>query len=206
MQITCPQCSKSLEAPFPLPSLAKCPFCGGVFTPVSSAGPPPVPQLVPSPYAPPASYGPAVGATGNLTGSDARRAAEVVQGPAIALLVTGILNLSLAVIDLIARIYMLSNFAPGQAPPNLPPFLQEVFNNRSAIAFGIATDAVGIILAILIMVGSMKMRRLESYGLSMTASIVSMLPCITACCCLGIPFGIWSLIVLNRPEVRSCFH
>jgi hypothetical protein len=142
----------------------------------------------------------------HLTALDPRRAADAVRGPAIALLVTGILNMALAVVDLIARIFMLANFGQGQAPPNLPPFLQEVFNNRSAIAIGIATDAVGIVLAILIMVGSVRMRRLESYGMSVAASVISMLPCVTACCCLGIPFGIWSLIVLNRPEVRSCFH
>jgi hypothetical protein len=38
----------------------------------------------------------------------------------------------------------------------------------------------------------------------MVASVVAMLPC--QCCCLfGLPFGIWALVVLNKPEVKSHF-
>ena len=26
-----------------------------------------------------------------------------------------------------------------------------------------------------------------------------------ACCLLGVPFGIWALVVLNKPEVKAQF-
>ena len=39
---------------------------------------------------------------------------------------------------------------------------------------------------------------------SLRATIVAMLPC--SCVCLGgLPIGIWSLVVLNKPEVRGQF-
>ena len=50
------------------------------------------------------------------------------------------------------------------------------------------------------------MKKLESYGMVMTATILSMLPCTSSCCCLGLPLGIWILIVLAKPEVKSAFR
>jgi hypothetical protein len=38
----------------------------------------------------------------------------------------------------------------------------------------------------------------------MTACILAMIPC-SACCLLGIPLGIWGLVVINNPEVRGAF-
>ena len=56
-----------------------------------------------------------------------------------------------------------------------------------------------------VLFGAIKLMRLQSYGLAMAACIVAMLPC--QCCCLfGLPFGIWALVVLSKPEVKSAFH
>jgi len=48
------------------------------------------------------------------------------------------------------------------------------------------------------------MKNLESYGWAMTACILGMLPC-HSCCILGLPFGIWGLTVIHKPEVKSQF-
>ena len=53
---------------------------------------------------------------------------------------------------------------------------------------------------------SQKMRKLQSYSLVMTATILSMLPCTSSCCCVGLPVGIWILIVLCKPEVKASFR
>jgi hypothetical protein len=53
--------------------------------------------------------------------------------------------------------------------------------------------------------GGWKMRKLESLGLAITASILVMFPC-QMCCCLGLPVGIWSLVVLSKPEVKAAFR
>jgi hypothetical protein len=65
---------------------------------------------------------------------------------------------------------------------------------------------VGLGCDSLVIVGALKMKKLESYGLAMAASIIAMLPCLSCGCLLGLPIGIWSLVVLNKPEVKSAFR
>ncbi|PWU07959.1 MAG: hypothetical protein C5B50_30645 [Verrucomicrobia bacterium] len=50
---------------------------------------------------------------------------------------------------------------------------------------------------------SLKMARLEAYGVALAASIVCILDPFT---CIGLPVGIWSLVVLARREVREAFQ
>jgi hypothetical protein len=49
------------------------------------------------------------------------------------------------------------------------------------------------------------MRKLQRYGRAKAGAIVAMIPC-SACCLLGLPFGIWSLVVLSKPEIKSAFQ
>ena len=39
----------------------------------------------------------------------------------------------------------------------------------------------------------------------MTASILAVVPCVSPCCLVGLPIGIWALVVLSKPEVKSQF-
>ena len=64
---------------------------------------------------------------------------------------------------------------------------------------------ISIPLAILIAMGAYRMRRLELYGLAMFASIAAMLPCHPGFL-IGLPIGLWSLMVLLRPEVKAAFR
>ena len=67
-------------------------------------------------------------------------------------------------------------------------------------------DVVGAILQAVVIFGAIQMRSLKSRGMAMTAAIISCIPCLSACCVLGIPFGIWSLVVLNDPMVKQAFE
>ena len=59
----------------------------------------------------------------------------------------------------------------------------------------------------LIFFGALQMQRLQHWGLGLTAAILAMVPCCTSCCCIvGLPLGIWSIVVLNQPEVRGHFR
>jgi hypothetical protein len=62
--------------------------------------------------------------------------------------------------------------------------------------------ALGNLVAIL---GGFAMRGLGSYGMSITGAVASIIPALTGCCCTGILFGIWSVVVLMRPEVKAGF-
>jgi hypothetical protein len=99
---------------------------------------------------------------------------------------------------------------PGQQKKDLEKkvedFENQVNQNRDAMAI---QNGVGLtiaaILNVLAIVGGLMMRSLKSYGWSMAGAVVSIIPCTTGCCCTGIPFGIWALIVLSRPEVKDAF-
>jgi ABC-type proline/glycine betaine transport system permease subunit len=61
-------------------------------------------------------------------------------------------------------------------------------------------------VAAFIIFAALKMKELRQWELSLAASIVAMIPCISPCCILGLPIGIWALVVLLRPEVKEAFH
>jgi len=60
-----------------------------------------------------------------------------------------------------------------------------------------------VLLHGLVLIGANQMRRGKTYGLAVTASILVML--LPPACFIGLPLGIWSLVVLSRREVRTSF-
>jgi hypothetical protein len=132
----------------------------------------------------------------------ASAATDMVNGPAIGLIVTGALNIVLAVARGLMSILgfgmnMLQNTGNAEAEKMIGSLMG---------TFGIAAAVIGILGGIFILFGGIKMRKLENYGLCMAASIVAMIPCLSACCPLGLAIGIWSLVMLSKPEVKSAFH
>jgi hypothetical protein len=73
-------------------------------------------------------------------------------------------------------------------------------------AANIVGSIIGLACDVLIVIGALKMQKLQSYGLAMAAAVVALIPCISPCCVVGIPFGIWALIVLLKPEVKAAFN
>lgn len=82
-----------------------------------------------------------------------------------------------------------------------------VFGRISGDELGFLVAAgVQFVVAMVILIGAARMRRLQSYGLAMTAAIVAILPTPTLVVwLLGLPIGIWALAVLCRSEVRAGF-
>jgi hypothetical protein len=64
----------------------------------------------------------------------------------------------------------------------------------------------GSITRILQIVGAVSLIRVRGYYLAMAATICAMLPCDIYCCLGSLPFGIWGIIVLLRPDVRDAFQ
>lgn len=47
----------------------------------------------------------------------------------------------------------------------------------------------------------------RSYAVAMTGAVISVIPCLgSPCCLLGVPFGIWALVVLNDDAVKAAFR
>ena len=53
--------------------------------------------------------------------------------------------------------------------------------------------------------GAVQMLRMRTYALAMTTSVLAVIPICSACYVLGIPFGIWAIVVLCQPHVRRAF-
>ena len=70
---------------------------------------------------------------------------------------------------------------------------------------GILTNLVGLALAGFIVYGALQMKALKNYTLALVAAIVSMVPCLSPCCFVGLPAGIWALVILFKPEVKAAF-
>jgi hypothetical protein len=47
---------------------------------------------------------------------------------------------------------------------------------------------------------------LESYPLARVAALLACIPIITPFIIIGIPFGIWGLILLNDPRVKAAYE
>jgi hypothetical protein len=143
-------------------------------------------------------------------------AQQKVLGPAIGVLVVGVLNALYGVYETFNGL----TYDPKQAEAALkiaaaqnPQLKTEQLNmaqsmmpasGANMIIFGL----VVLVVAGLTIFGALKMKNLESKALAMTASILAMIPCLSpsACCLFGIGLGIWSLVVLSNAEVKAAFR
>lgn len=66
-------------------------------------------------------------------------------------------------------------------------------------------ETILFVAMITIAVGAAKMGFLESLVMARVAGILACIPIITPFLWLGIPFGIWSLWLLGRPEIQAAF-
>lgn len=126
-------------------------------------------------------------------------ASQQVAGPAIGLIVTAILGFLVQVVSLVINLAGASLVHSRQMP-------SDAFATMLSGTVGAITSIIGILVSGLILFGAIKLKRLESYGLAMTVSIIAMIPCVSPCCLIGLPLGIWAVVVLSKPEVKSAFH
>ncbi|MBC8356108.1 MAG: hypothetical protein H8E66_29370 [Planctomycetes bacterium] len=62
------------------------------------------------------------------------------------------------------------------------------------------------VMNLAIICGAVQMIRMKSYSSAMTAAILSVIPVCSPCIFIGIPFGIWAIIVLRDPKVKARFQ
>ena len=123
-----------------------------------------------------------------------------VSSPSVGLLVTGVVGGILSLLGLIL------NAIGTSVIPFMKDNLDERYMELYEGAAGIVSSFIGIVVAIFIIYAALKMKELSQYGLCMAASILAMIPCISPCCIIGLPIGIWCLVVLTKPEVKAAFH
>lgn len=129
-------------------------------------------------------------------------ALSAVKGPAIALIIIASLGIAYY---LFSFFFGLVTHTPHTVSPGATPFARgfaEGMHGPFAAVVSLFCAAInGFILF-----GSLKMLKLEGHSLAIITCIVAMIPCISGMCCLlGLPFGIWGIMMLNKPEVKSQF-
>jgi hypothetical protein len=139
---------------------------------------------------------------GGRRGRRIEAAQAAVTAPAICMIILGGLEIALAILGIILRMLGIGMMAAGGAGPGQPASDAELAGQMIG---GIIGSIIGIAFGALILTGGIMMKQLKSYGLAMTGAIVAMLPC-TICCLLGLPLGIWSLVVLNNQDVKDAFR
>ena len=128
-----------------------------------------------------------------------------VSGPSVGLLVTGIIGAVFSLGGLIslvvgAGITSLAGFGSGWLD-EIPYNIEELWEG----AFAMGSSVVGLLVAAFIIYAALKMKELEQWGLAVAASILAMIPCVSPCCVVGLPIGIWCLVVLTRPDIKTAF-
>ena len=134
-----------------------------------------------------------------------------VKPPAIALIVLAALGVLYSLFTLLTSAVsreMSEQFLQGirdsmaEQGAEVPPFLESMIVGASGI--GLALAVLNTAVWGFVLFGAVRMIQLRSRSLCVAAAVAALLP--TQCCCgLGIAFGIWALIVLNRPDVRTAF-
>lgn len=129
-------------------------------------------------------------------------ALEVVSGPAICLMVLGMLGL----------LYAVANLALNLAGVNDQQLKQLQNQNQNNPGFNAGLQ-IGYVIGValpglwgtVVLLAGINLKRLKMLPSVWVGTIFSMLPC-NPCCLLGIPFGIWTMTVLNRPDVKRAFE
>ena len=114
---------------------------------------------------------------------------DEIRAPAIALMVVSIIALGLGVLGLVFDVVLMA--VNGQD-------LELIIRSIWGVALLLASSFV--------LFGAIKMKNMTDYGLARAAAIVAMIPCVGPCCLLGIPFGIWALVVLGKQHVKDAFR
>ena len=130
-------------------------------------------------------------------------AAAQINGPAMGLLIAGVVGGLLTVGLLIMNLL-------GVGMAGLPGMgeltQQEKYMSMMSGGIGIVSGVVGLGVAGFIIWAARRMQRLQGWTPAVVASIVAMVPCVSPCCTIGLPVGIWALVVLMKPGVKSAFQ
>lgn len=135
---------------------------------------------------------------------------EKVKAPAICMIAFGVIGFALSLANLFGAFFgaglnewvMQRLEQEGEQIPEFFRFL----SGPGSLALSLLQIAVETAISGFVLYAGMRLQKLRDRGICMAAAIIAMVPCINPCCCLGIPLGIWVLMVLNRPDVRSSFQ
>lgn len=192
IEFNCSQCGRLLRTGDDTAGkTAQCPQCSALITVPdvqanANAGSEPL-----NPFTPGTAWTPAY-----QPATDSGYAARRVNAPAICLMLYAGLGLLLWLVGSASNAM---RFGPlGQ------PFPAEI-DRRVMMGVLVTSSFMQFVCMLLTLVGGLQMLRLRSYPLAWAAAIIAIIPCFSPCCLLGMPLGVWAIVVLSDPAVRSGF-
>lgn len=141
------------------------------------------------------------------------RARSAVKGPAIGLVLTGLMMIGLGggvAVFMPQFIGLLKNFQKQvDADPNAKPEdKQKVAEAVEKLEEASKEPPISLVmtaaLGALTTLAGVKLYGLSWRGFGIAAAVLNLLP-VTGCCCVGLPVGVWTLVVLFNSEVRAGF-
>lgn len=143
-----------------------------------------------------------------------------VTPPAIGLIVTGVLNVLFSLWGIISSALFVAGLNPmaeGQKKQfeemaaqggDQAAMAEMIMQLTSAMQgpVGLVAGIIQLVIGGVIIAGAIKMKNLQAYGFALTATILAMIPCLSNCCVIGLPIGIWALVVLLDNNVKQGFR
>jgi len=149
--------------------------------------------------------------------ADFLRAKRRVSLPAKLLIASAVIMLLLAAVQIAVAIsgydvtlkyleYVEQLQPPGPARDDFKKQVDEARNRdrTSEHIMAAVRTVLSLALDIAILVGGLRMHSLRGRTLATVGAICAIIPA-NSCCCLGIPVGIWALVVLFDPNVKAAF-
>ncbi len=141
---------------------------------------------------------------------DPERARRLLQGPSLALLLMGTVGLVITLSGFVARDWLVDALirATSTLLAAVPADQLGLWKTELSRSLGLrdyARGLAGVAINGVMIAGALAMRRLENRNLALAAATFALIPC-QCCCCVSIPFGVWALLMLNRPEVKQSFR
>ena len=144
-----------------------------------------------------------------------------VKAPAILMLIAGIITvlmLAYSIVDSVGKDQLAEFQKERQQAENDPKmddntkkmvkpiydFAENVLVN--VIPFQPAMWGISGLVAFVTIVGSIRLMNLSGSGWPRAAAILNMITCFSGCCLIGLPVGIWVLIVLSNPDVKAAMR
>jgi len=160
------------------------------------------------------SYNPySAGVEGRPPQSDGRYAKDRCHVPGILLVISGIIALvcNFAGGLVTAGIYLGGQEIIMEEMENDPELAgeltkEEFLMTMNVVGYSGLVAAIGGLAGGLVVIGGVQMMRLRGWVIALLGAILSMIPCVQGCCILGLPAGIWSLVVLMDSAVKREFR
>ena len=131
---------------------------------------------------------------------DPRNVTRLTMPPAIAMLVLSGMQLLFLVAGFFmdqGEVWLELEETMKEADPNfeLPEGLMQ--------GAGLISNLVSMAIVALVIAAAISMLRLKSWALALAGAIAMVVPCLGPCCPIGIPFGVWAIVILSRADVRQ---